>query len=248
MAFFQCNYRSEVLQMDVNVNVLVPQHLHKGEKVKTLYLLHGYSGNFTNWIRLTNIERYADAKRIAVIMPDVSNSYYTDMAAGYKYFTYLTEELPQMVNSTFPLSTDREDTYVAGLSMGGYGALKCALTYPERYCMASSLSGALDVDNLANRFQEERTAYFKGIFGDDPIKNTNNDLHHLIKEIIQEKRQMPEIFIGCGTEDFLYEDNQKFRTFLDQLNVSYTYKESKGEHNWEFWDAYIKYTLDWMFQ
>jgi len=249
MALFECNFHSAVLELSQSVTVIIPQDVKENEKVKALYLLHGYIGNHTDWMRYTSLERYVQSHRIAVIMPAVNNSYYTDMVSGLNYFTYVTEELPKLISSTFPVSTKKEDQYVCGLSMGGYGALKIALTYPERYHKAASLSGAVDLEHIRElASQNKRFDFFLATFGKQTTKETKNDINELIKQAKAKKAVLPELYIACGTEDFLYQDNQKFISFLKEENVKFTYEESKGDHNWEFWDFYIRKVLHWMFK
>jgi putative tributyrin esterase len=245
MAFVECQIKSYVLEMNVSVNVLIPQDIKKDEKVKVLYLLHGYIGNQTDWMRYSSIERYAQNHRLAIIMPAAYNSYYTNIANGFKYFTYISEELPDIMESMFPISSKREDNYVCGLSMGGYGAFKIALTFPNKFSKAASLSGALDVDTLLrNNDDRSRDQFYKSIFGSEPITNTKNDLFHLVKNA----QPVPDLYIGCGTEDFLYDNNLQFIDFLKKHQIPYTYEASKGEHNWAFWDAYIQKVLKWLYK
>ena len=153
MAFLECRFFSEALDVSVTVNVLLPQKTFSQIGLKgvadsdgapVLYLLHGLSDDESIWLRRTSIERYATQYGLAVIMPDGGRSYYADMFHGGKYWTYLSEELPRVMQSFFRFSTKREDTFAAGLSMGGYGAMKLALHCPEKFAAAASLSGALD--------------------------------------------------------------------------------------------------------
>src|SRR5262249_36404389 len=130
-----------------------------------LYLLHGMSDDHTVWQRRTSIERYVTRLNLAVVMPAVQRSFYTDTQTGQRYWTFISEEVPAVARAYFPLSELREETYVAGLSMGGYGAFKLALTYPERYAAAASLSGALDVVALAQAAAETGAGELKHIFG-----------------------------------------------------------------------------------
>jgi putative tributyrin esterase len=247
MALLQVDFRSEILEADVSMNVILPNNRTENTQTKVVYLLHGYSGNHTNWIRLTAIERYIRDQQIAIIMPNMGNSFYTDMAYGFPYFTFLTDELPKKISSFFNLKPNQKDTYIAGLSMGGYGALKAALTYPKRYHKAVSLSGALDAAKLYETAKEKKPRlYYETIFGIDNIKNTKHDLFHLITTLKNQNESIPDIFIACGLEDFLYEDNIKFVKHLQSNQVKHTYLESKGAHTWDFWDQYIEKALDWM--
>ena len=140
MAFFHCEIASESLRMATAVDVILPD---KGElsEVKTLYLLHGLTDDCTGWTRYTAVERYARERGLAVVLPEVQRSFYTDMAYGLPYFTYVSEELPAVCRRMFGLGAARDQNYIFGLSMGGYGAMKCALTYPDRYAGAASFSG-----------------------------------------------------------------------------------------------------------
>ena len=150
MARLHTQFRSDALQIAVSVDVILPQEAClKGRKPPVLYLLHGLSDDHSIWLRRTSIERYADVLGLAVVMPAVNRSFYADTAYGAQYWTFVSEELPRVMHGFFPLSDKRADTFVAGLSMGGYGAFKLALTLPDRFAAAASLSGALDVVSIA---------------------------------------------------------------------------------------------------
>ena len=247
MALLTLHLKSNALELNTQVNVILPQDIKKDEKLKVLYLLHGYLGDNTDWLRYTSIERYAWNYRLAIVMPAINNSYYTDTVSGLNYFTYVSKELPDLITSLLPISNKKEDNYVAGLSMGGYGALKIALTYPEKYSKAASISGALDIDNIRNlATQEPRKTWFNAVFGQLPSQNTPSDLKYLVDLHIKHDVQIPDLFIACGTEDFLYQDNKKFIQFLNLKNVNHTYYESPGSHDWGFWDFYIQKVLAWL--
>lgn len=256
MALINCDFFSEVLGVSTSITVILPQTTYtqigmsgsaKKEKYPTLYLLHGLSDDHTIWLRRTSIERYVSEMGLAVVMPNGGRGFYTDMKHGYKYFTFMTEELPQIVRHFFPLSEKREDNFVAGLSMGGYGAFKIALSCPENYAAAASLSGAL---NMAERVKEDSVQdkdELNNIFGDlDKISGSNNDLFHLADKILKSGAQKPKLFQCCGTEDFLYEDNQSFRNFINMTDFDYTYEEGPGQHEWGYWDANIQRVLKWL--
>ena len=216
-------------------------------KYPTLYLLHGMSDDHTTWQRRTSIERYAAEKGIAVVMPTVHRSYYTDMANGYRYWTFVSEEVPARARDLFPLSDKREDNFVAGLSMGGYGAFKLALRHPDRFAAAASLSGALDTVGLAHLKDDAWITEMHTIFGDlDTIPGSDNDLFHLATQVTQSDQPKPRLFQWCGTEDFLYPSNIKFRDHLQKLPFDYTYTDSPGDHTWGYWDAQIQNVLDWL--
>ncbi|MCG7408192.1 esterase family protein [Paenibacillus sp. ACRRX] len=253
MALMNCSFYSEVLGLNTEMTVIVPQQTTtqiglEGHAAKslhpTLYLLHGLSDDHTIWIRRTSIERYAAQLGLAVVIPQVHRSFYTDMYNGLAYWTFLTEELPKLAQGFFPLSDKREDNYVAGLSMGGYGAFKWALTHPERFAAAASLSGALDIGN--DVFRQRLARDMQLIFGDQPISGTENDLLHLLKKGDQEQGLKPKLYQCCGTEDFLYEDNLKFRDTARHTTYELHYEEGPGEHEWGYWDARIQDVLAWL--
>jgi S-formylglutathione hydrolase FrmB len=247
MAVMDVTLYSDALGFNTHVRIIFPQDIKKNEKLRVLYLLHGYMGDYTDWSRFTSIERYNWPYRFVIVMPSIHNSYYTDAKFGLNFFTFVAKELPSFIQSYLPVSMKREDTFVAGLSMGGYGALKIALTYPDRYAKAASLSGALDIDDIQSYSKgTPREPWFLAIFGENSARNTGNDLNYLVKDALDKKKILPDLFIGCGTEDFLYQINLDFKAFLDQHHVSYTYHESKGDHSWAFWDEYIQKVLAWI--
>ncbi|MFZ2656348.1 MAG: alpha/beta hydrolase family protein [Victivallales bacterium] len=254
MALINCNFFSDSLGLCCSMTVILPQNTQKQigmkgvvkqKKHPVLYLLHGMSDDHTIWLRRTSIERYVSELGLAVVMPAVDRSYYTDMAAGPKYWTFISEELPGIVNSFFPISEEREDTFAAGLSMGGYGAFKLALRCPERFAAAASLSGALDAACLYESWPE-RAQEMKAIFG-DKIAGTENDLVHVSAKLAKTGKPKPMLFQCCGTEDFLYKDNLRFRDYIKDLGVfKLKYEEGPGTHEWGYWDTNIQKVLKWL--
>jgi putative tributyrin esterase len=255
MALINCDFASESLGLACSMTVILPQNTKSQigmtgvatrKKHPVLYLLHGMSDDHTIWLRRTSIERYVASMGLAVVMPAVHRSYYTDMASGPKYWTFVSEELPKIVQSFFPVSDRRQDTFAAGLSMGGYGAFKLGLTHPDKFAAVASLSGALDVSALYERWGKPKSQERDAIFG-NKLKNTDNDLFHLSAKLAKSRKQKPMFFQYCGTEDFLYGDNLKFRDHLEKLgSFKLHYGESPGMHEWGFWDANIRKVLDWL--
>ncbi|TVX97993.1 alpha/beta hydrolase [Cohnella terricola] len=242
MAFLQCNFSSESLEISASMNVILPQG-EKKRPYRTLYLLHGLSDDHTGWSRRTSIERYAEALGIAVVMPAVNRSFYTDMNRGAKYWTFVAEELPQIARSFFPLSDHREDNFAAGLSMGGYGAMKLGLSFPDRFAAVASLSGAMDVNRLVT---ERKYPDFADIFEDSSsVAGSPADLFALAEQCAG-KQEIPLLYQACGTEDFLYEDNVRFRDHCRKLGLPLTYEEGPGDHEWGYWDRYIEHVLKWL--
>ncbi|HHU78006.1 MAG: alpha/beta hydrolase [Caldicoprobacterales bacterium] len=253
MAFIQCDFFSEVLGLSCSMNVILPQQT-RGQigmegrvaagKHPTLYLLHGLSDDHTIWMRRTSIERYVASLGLAVVMPAVHRSFYTDMDIGYRYWTFISEELPSIARSFFPLSDRREDNFAAGLSMGGYGAFKLVLSCPDRFAAGASLSGALDICSLAKLRDNDE---LRNIFGDlSKLEGSRHDLFHLAKEAAGSGGSKPKLFQCVGTEDFLYEDNVRFRDFVSKLGYDYHYEEGPGTHEWGYWDMMIQRVLEWL--
>ena len=176
MILTEVKFYSETLTLQSTMQVLLPQRSladaqkKPQKKFRTLFLLHGHSDDHTAWQRWTSIERYVEGLNLAVVMPAVHLSFYNDMAHGGKYWQFISEEVPAVVRDIFPLSSDRKDNYLAGLSMGGYGAFKLALTHPERYAAAASLSGALDIRAVtsprSDRDNRIWLAEMRTVFGD----------------------------------------------------------------------------------
>lgn len=255
MAQIHLDFHSDVLQHAANVIVVLPQKAgtrigmegEQGAQFRTLWLLHGLSDDHTIWARHTSIERYAAAYGIAVVMPNGGRGWYTDMAHGEAYYTYITEELPRVCRSFFRgMSDRREDNYVAGLSMGGYGALKIAFRNPDRYAGAAAFSGALNV--CESHFCRENPAYWSDIFGDlATLPGSDNDVYALAARLAASEGPRPRLYLSCGTEDGLLGDNRKMHALLEGEGIDHTYREAPGMHNWAFWDAEIQHALAFMF-
>lgn len=261
MAFFDCHFFSDVLGLSVSAWVLLPQSsarqigMSSGQpraQYPVLYLLHGLSDDHTIWMRRTSIERYAAAKNIAVVMPAVGRSFYQDMASGARYWTFVSEELPAMCRQFFPLSAAREENFAAGLSMGGYGAMRLGLAHPESWAAVASLSGALDAASRVRNAGKEGSylsvAEAAGFAGPSlELGGTDADLFFLAQRVAAvTAAPRPKLFIACGTEDYLLEDNQRFKQHLESLHLDCTYYESPGAHEWGLWDAHIQRVLDWL--
>lgn len=257
MVSIEMNFRSHALNMNVPVNVLLPEVGTAGPlggapagAFKTLYLLHGLAGNHCDWLRKTAIERYANKHGIAVVMPCVARTWYTDTAYDANYFTFITEELPHICRSYFKGMCDcREYNYIAGNSMGGYGAIKAAMTYPDRYCGCAALSGALDITRKNRTYNLKE---WQSIFGFDldsalALDGTKHDIFHMAKEAKASGTALPRLFLSCGTEDSLIGVNRDYHALLNSLDIAHGYEEHSGAHTWEYWDNHIKVALEFLF-
>ena len=252
MVFMQVQSFSEALKVQTTVNVIFPEPVQgigvkaagKAEPPKVLYLLHGYSDDHSIWMRRTSVERYAAAHNLAVVMPAVNHSFYCNEVYGEKYWDYVALELPTVMHRFFRLSDKPEDTFVAGLSMGGYGAMKLALTFPERFGAAASFSGAVDI---AQRSTVRATAEQSRVFGDvSKIPGSDNDLFHLLEKNADAPKK-PRLYISCGTADFLYHQHQKFVPAAKKAGWDVTsYEEPDVTHEWGFWDREISKFIPWI--
>jgi S-formylglutathione hydrolase FrmB len=254
MVHLRCDFFSEALSLSTSMTVLLPQRTSTqigmaGRTVAgpppVLYLLHGLSDDDTIWLRRTSIERYVAPLGLAVVMPQVHRSFYTDEAYGGRYWTFLSEELPALVGDLFRVSGRREDTFVAGLSMGGYGALKWALRQPERFAAAASLSGAVDVAGLrTRRVRPEDPRLFDRVFGDREAAGSPDDVLALLRAA--DPATLPALYACCGTEDELIGDNERFRDACAAAGVPLTTDFGPGAHDWAYWDVLIQDVLAWL--
>lgn len=259
MAFLELHYHSDALKIGVSVNVILPEKAKTvigmkadgGDTYKTLYLFHGLSDDHTIWMRRTSIERYAAEYNLAVVMPSVNRCWYTDTAYGANYFTFVTEELPTVCRNFFRgMSDKREDNLVAGLSMGGYGAVKAALLCPDRFGACASLSGALDIAsrNAPDRMPEWQSIFGYGLQNMSDLQGTDHDLMSVAARNAEKGVVFPKLFLWCGTQDFLISHNRRFHALLDEKGIDHRYLESEGNHSWEWWDLHIRTALKYLLE
>ena len=251
MALMHLVYFSDVLGVQTPVDVIIPEGKQgigvdtagETELPKVLYLLHGYSDDQTIWQRRTSVERYAASHNLAIIMPGVNHSFYCNEEYGERYWDFVSDELPRMMHRFFRLSDKREDTFVAGLSMGGYGAMKLALNQPERFGAAASFSGAVDIASTSKRHAHN----WKRITGGKSIKGTENDLFHMLK-VNGAAENKPRLYVSCGTADFLYGQHQKFIPAARKAGWDVTHwEEPDATHEWGFWDPEIRKFIAFIF-
>lgn len=249
MALVTCDFYSDVLEVSTSMTVILPQEVRtqigmagarRPGGAAVLYLLHGLSDDHTIWLRRTSIERYAAPIGLAVVMPAVHRSFYTDEAHGHRYWTFLSAELPELVSTFFRVGQDPSATFVAGLSMGGYGALKWALREPGRFAAAASMSGALDVAELSA--QGEHTDTLRRAFGEriDPA----DDVFALLAAA--DPATLPPLHVSCGTQDALLASNERFIAQARAAGVRLTADLRPGDHDWQFWDEEIQRILAWL--
>lgn len=241
MALLTCTFKSAVLRSDSTYLAVIPEKV--ASDIPVVYLLHGFSGDQSSWVRNSRCIRYAEERGIALIMPDAGNSFYTDMAYGEAVYTYITKELFAHSHSLFRLSEKREATFTAGLSMGGYGAFKIAFRNPGVYSAACSMSGCMCAHNYV--LEPDKAELIGMLYGPGVTKAPEHDnLFSLTEELVKSGMPRPRLLQFCGTEDFLYGQNQEFRKFIGDKGFDYRYSECPGAHEWRLWDAWLPETLD----
>lgn len=272
MAYFSGTIYSSVLNLDTALHVILPTdsrpHLQGGvslkngitprERPRTLILLHGYSDCASTWVRRTSIERYAEQYDIAVVMPEVYKSAYADMKYGDNYFTYIVDELPQLCEKLFNVSTAPEDLYIAGLSMGGFGTLKAVLTHPERFAAGGAFSPGVDffgghpflpIEEMTPEMRaiatqttggKDMNVILKAAYG-DPMERLDSDDLWYLSDHLGERAKNVTLYHCCGRQDFLYPGNLDLKKQLEHAGLgSYTYEEWDGIHEWGFWDLAVQ--------
>jgi S-formylglutathione hydrolase FrmB len=252
MAKVVCNFLSYSLNRAVDITVVLPSvtcpealglpgqspatHALPA-KFPVVYLLHGFANNHAQWTGYTNVELYAEERRIAIVNISAENKAYAKVGAD-DFKRFVSEELPEFVTNYFPISTKPEETYIAGLSMGGYGALMHGLTHPERYRAIGAFSAGLSIN--------------PAVFASDPMGQPEKpdpeyDVHALAKAVADTGAAFPAIYSACGMNDFLFEPNQAFASELGELGADVTWKEVPGfGHEWRFWDQQVEQFLDWI--
>ena len=264
MGGFHGTIFSRTLKMDIGVSVILPQDSRKHRGVeplasgivprktsKTLLLLHGLGDNHTAWMNKTGIYRYAEEHDIAVIMPEVHRSFYQNMYYGHAFETFIAEELPQVMGNMFHISTEPEDLMIAGLSMGGYGALYLGLKYPEKFCAIGAFSGAVDIVGLVNAQKAaiDREDLYSPLdtlcaFGPADGRNLEKaDVYHWLEEAMKKEVHVP-IFLSAGAEDPIYPLTEKFaETLKDKHYAPFVFHTLPGTHDWDVWDTSIQMFL-----
>ena len=247
MALCKLNFRSKILGLCTEMHVILPELAAAGMKpvceLPVLTLLHGLSDDATAWLRYTSVERYAAERGICVVLPYGARSFYVDASDGQRFYHYLSREIPLVTSRAFGLSRDREKNMIAGLSMGGYGAMRHALGEPDRYFAAGSFSGPLDiaawkpVAEAAGGIQIY-PGELDRIFGTEPA-GTANDPMALLDRVPAD--QAPTLYVSCGTSDPLLSFN---RSFAAKAGNGITYREIGGGHTWDVWDKELVSFLD----
>ncbi len=256
MAFLRCDFHSLVLDQQTSMSVILPEAYKPdgsipGNPIKkgfpVLYLLHGYNGDETVWQRFTSLERYITKYPLAVVMPRGNHGFYVNhLNNGYQYLEFITGELPEKVAHFFNVSTKAEDTFIAGLSMGGYGAYRCVIEKPAQYAAVAAMSPAIDF----KAFYDSGTMRIHGAHAtggsyESALAKGDVILDRLARHL-EAGVALPPFYLSCGTEDYLYEHSRLFKAFCEERGLNLTYEEWPGIHDYVFWDAAIEKILAWL--
>lgn len=261
MAIGRMSFYSHEMNRNVEFRFLIPEgpnpYLNNEEEykrdMKTLYLLHGHGNGSEEWLTGSIIKDLSYRYNLAVIMPNGENSFYLNQSLyRTNYANYVGEELVSYTRKLFGFSDRREDTFVGGISMGGFGALHTGLEYSHNFSKIMALSSALILYNLQNQTEDYKDGFgnydnYEAIFGDlRRVMRTRVNPEQIILDLKKENKKIPDIFMACGTEDFLLEHNRTFHAFLEKEGIAHQYYESAGDHNFQFWNPYAQKAVEWM--
>jgi S-formylglutathione hydrolase FrmB len=262
MAVFDITLFSNTLHRQIPLTAIIPieefdipgfPKIDKSKPFRALYLLHGFSGTHTDWLRGSRIEQLAMMHNIAVFCPSGENSFYLDdKVRDALYEQYICKELVDFTRRIFPISREKKDTAIGGLSMGGYGAIHSGLKYPDVFGSIIALSSALITENVAKRTEQANNPmisvdYFAHTFGKpEEIIGSHIDPKALAKKLTEAGAVRPNLYLACGTEDFLIEPNRELHQYLTEIGYEHIYLEGAGIHDWVFWDSCIEKALLWL--
>lgn len=266
MALIHYDYFSAVLNCATRITITLPdisrgplrgksldEIYRPGRKFPTLYLCHGGSGDSTTWYRNTQLELYLNEKNMMSVSIDAPETFYCDMVYGRPYFTYLTEEIPRLVQTLFPSSPDRKDNFILGFSMGAHGAMKAALRCPERFAAVMAISGAKDQVKMRELAEQRGIkasfAVIDAAFGPkETVAGSDNDLIYLARALAESGKEPPMLYTACGTEDYGLPLCREFHEYLNSLGLKNQFITQPGIHDYYFANRILKYTLDELFQ
>ncbi len=241
---------SKLTNREMPYRVILPMsYNNSNEKTfyPVIYLLHGLTGHFNNWTDKTKLAEYVAKYNYIIVTPEGGDGWYTDSTTvpADKYESYIIQELIPEIDKKFRTIADREHRFIAGLSMGGYGAVKFGLKYPEKFALVGSFSGALGIVALSSKSTTTFPS-IKNVFGEDenPTRK-NNDIFRFVRESNSEQiKALPFIYIDCGTEDFLFHSNRDFADLLIEKKINHEFRQLPGGHTWTYWNAQVQEFLE----
>lgn len=232
------------MDMNTSMTVVLPEDAEIS-KAPVVYLFHGLADNCSGWSRYTGVERYARKYNVSVVIPEVQRSYYSDMQHGLPYFKFIHDELPKICGRLFGIPAEKKFSYVMGLSMGGYAALKCALHSPERYTGCAAFSAAADIRECIAGGEERQKKEYAAIFGPDFVIPEEADLFALAKKA--DGTALPRFYMAVGEQDEFFEQDSRFAELLRNKGAEILFEHWEGMHNWDFWDKAVCRAFDRMF-
>ena len=255
MASGRMEFHAESIMQHANFSFVLPNDVAMEEVFDLKYydrdpmnliLLHGLTGTDTDWLYGGNAQLMAIQYNLNIFMPTTGNSFYLDKGyQGGNYCEFIAEELPEYIQKTFGIKMTRENTMIGGLSMGGYGTIHTAFSYPEKFCACIALSSALVINDIAADEGTEVSSLLdpkmkRDIFGDPKhMRGSEIDPEALYLKLKASGKKAPFLYFAIGTEDNLIDDNRAFRDFLKKEKADFFYEEGPGRHTWQFWNEYI---------
>lgn len=235
---------SKHLARKISFTAIIPIDRPRSMPLRTLYLLNGWGENHDSWLYYTTIIRLAEKFQLAVIMPDGANSFYLDHASGDAYGKFYGQELVEKTRQLFPLSDKREDTFIGGLSMGGYGALRLGYHYQDTFSKVMSFSGRIltSSDKLRDNGIDQRLRHYLEVDSFEQLP-AEVDIYQVIK---QAARDETELLLTCGTEDFLFAENQTLHEWLSDQGIKHTFRSGAGSHTWPYWEEILEPAIRWL--
>ncbi len=240
---------SKLMGREMPYRVILPYHYRRNElkDLPVVYLLHGLTGHFDNWTDKTELAKYAREYKFIIVTPEGSDGWYTDSvsAANDKYESYIVQELIPEIDKKFRTLADRNHRAIAGLSMGGFGAIKFGLKHPEKFVLVGSFSGALGIVSVPSKAGVVYPS-IKTVFGEDenPARK-NNDIFRIAREIASEQiNALPFIYFDCGTEDIFFQNNRDFADLLIERRIKHEFRQLPGGHTWTYWNAQVREFLE----
>jgi putative tributyrin esterase len=241
---------SKLMAREMPYRVILPPDYSKNSAARypVVYLLHGLSGHYDNWTDKTKLDLYAQDHKFIIVTPEGNDGWYTDSVSvpNDKYESYIIKELIPEIDKIYRTQADRSHRAIAGLSMGGYGSLKFGLKYPEMFVVSGSFSGALGAASFTEKVTGALGKAIDSIFG--PAESDTrkaNDIFAMVRDITPEKtKALPFIYLDCGTEDFLFQNNRDFDQLLIEKKIPHQFRELPGAHNWVFWNSQVAEFLD----
>lgn len=260
MASGRMEFHADTIMQHTNFSFVIPNDFiieeikeprYYDRPAKSLILLHGLTGTDTDWLFGGVAQEMSKQYNLAVFMPTTGNSFYLDHGyEGGNFASFVGEELPEYIRDTFGYCLSREDTMIAGLSMGGFGAIHTALQFPDTFSACIALSSALVIHEIAKTGSRKNSimpdAMVRDVFGDpEKLLNSEYNPEVLYKKWKAQGKNLPRIYMAIGRDDSLYAVNQDFRHFLEAENADFLYEDGPGIHDWYFWNEYLPRGLEW---